>query len=558
MSRISHVSRRNFLRTSAAGAGAVCAGGCRVFDGAAGASALGPNYWCTWATQARMLNANVEAGEIKFPGDQGKPGVRDNLNEEVLFGKNGFANVMYPELRADLFFLLDDGWDVPYGINPYAHTAKFGSLNLNPDRFPSFKGSPGERLRQLVDRVRGFGWRGAGVWVACQSPGESWSFHLKKGQLEEDLKKKLAWSAEAGVSYWKVDWGAHDGDIAYRARMTDLRNSYAPGLLLEHCRNFGGVPLNGCSLGWEGQKKVLNVGSGRIIGSFTETRQKEVEQVLACSDVYRVYDMIAPLLYPSAIERAAYYGSVADRCGARAFINVEDVPYLGATLGHSLGIMRAPIWPVNEKEDSTYRRDRTGEVTRAVVWQRCAPPFAARADVPTRYSEVALKDVWTFPLDSTWYQPVWGRTCHQSAPAAVTRGMDAMPVVKDAGNGVPFVTAMRHPNGAVAVGAHPRVSNEKGFHFPAADVYVPTPVRAGMPIALFGTFNSVSFDCPEKPSAVYAEDLAGGQRHNLTAACRFADGRLTLPGKELARIGTEALADRSQPGVRMTLRGSWL
>ena len=141
-----------YARVLAAVAGAVCAGGCRVFDGAAGASALGPNYWCTWATQARMLNANVEAGEIKFPGDQGKPGVRDNLNEEVLFGKNGFANVMYPELRADLFFLLDDGWDVPYGINPYAHTAKFGSLNLNPDRFPSFKGSPGERLRQLVDR----------------------------------------------------------------------------------------------------------------------------------------------------------------------------------------------------------------------------------------------------------------------------------------------------------------------------------------------------------------------------------------------------------------------
>lgn len=47
----------------------------------------------------------------QFAGDQAKPGVRDAINEEAIFGNGGWAE-FFPESRSDLFFLLDDGWDV--------------------------------------------------------------------------------------------------------------------------------------------------------------------------------------------------------------------------------------------------------------------------------------------------------------------------------------------------------------------------------------------------------------------------------------------------------------
>lgn len=52
------------------------------------------------------------------------------LNEELVFGENGYAH-QYPEVRCDLYFLMDDGWDVDYGIHPDSHYSRFGSLYPN-------------------------------------------------------------------------------------------------------------------------------------------------------------------------------------------------------------------------------------------------------------------------------------------------------------------------------------------------------------------------------------------------------------------------------------------
>ena len=60
-----------------------------------------PNYWCTWATQGATLADNLKAGKIRCPIDAGTQGQRDNLNERVLFDGTGWANVMYPQVRAD-------------------------------------------------------------------------------------------------------------------------------------------------------------------------------------------------------------------------------------------------------------------------------------------------------------------------------------------------------------------------------------------------------------------------------------------------------------------------
>ena len=74
-----------------------------------------PNYWCTWATQGSQLGRSIAGGKLDFPGDQGRPGQRDNLNEAVLFGQDGWAVSDWEGARKDLYLMLDDGWDVPYG-----------------------------------------------------------------------------------------------------------------------------------------------------------------------------------------------------------------------------------------------------------------------------------------------------------------------------------------------------------------------------------------------------------------------------------------------------------
>ena len=61
------------------------------------------DYYCTWATQARVRPADIADDSLD---------VRNNLNEEFLFGKNGVLSEYFQHIRGDLTVLLDDGWDV--------------------------------------------------------------------------------------------------------------------------------------------------------------------------------------------------------------------------------------------------------------------------------------------------------------------------------------------------------------------------------------------------------------------------------------------------------------
>ena len=60
-------TRREFIAAAAAASAGAAFGGAARRPPAAPT----PNYWCTWATQARTLAAYRASGEIKFPGDQG-------------------------------------------------------------------------------------------------------------------------------------------------------------------------------------------------------------------------------------------------------------------------------------------------------------------------------------------------------------------------------------------------------------------------------------------------------------------------------------------------------
>ena len=98
-----------------------------------------PNYWCTWSTQGTTLCEVQKAGNAVFAGDQGAAKQRDNLNEAVLFGDDGWATLFYPNERRDLFLLLDAGWDLPYctSTGDAKDLSKRGACFPHPDRFPS-------------------------------------------------------------------------------------------------------------------------------------------------------------------------------------------------------------------------------------------------------------------------------------------------------------------------------------------------------------------------------------------------------------------------------------
>jgi hypothetical protein len=118
--------------------------------------AFNADYFCTWELQRIACDEQGkenESGEIAFIGDQGASTTREAITEHTVFGKNGWIHI-YPEDRKDLFFLLDDGWDVDYFDDYKDAKYSFGSHDVCEKKFPSFKGTPDEKLKQMVERVK--------------------------------------------------------------------------------------------------------------------------------------------------------------------------------------------------------------------------------------------------------------------------------------------------------------------------------------------------------------------------------------------------------------------
>ena len=284
--------------------------------------AISPSYWCTWCAQVAMTKATGRQRETLFPGDQGLPDARDVIDEKSLLGPSGWAS-LYPASRNSLYLVLDDGWDVEYGLDPWGKgdMPKFGTHMLNELRFPSLRGTATERLRLLNHRILERGWRGTGIWVACQCQGDAHENRKSDLRTREELKRKLSESAEAGIKYWKVDWGIRDLDLEFRVLMSELRNSYYPELHIEHKPVFGQPILP------ENFEQAADCSFNRA--------------VLGTNDVLRTYDVLPPLDHVSTLARIAAYSQLIDVVGSRSLINVEDEVYLGAALGHTFGVMRS-------------------------------------------------------------------------------------------------------------------------------------------------------------------------------------------------------------------------
>ncbi|HYK37429.1 hypothetical protein [Alloacidobacterium sp.] len=523
----SHVNRRNFVLSGAATALAAFADGLPTLKYSASKTGVNlipetpsgaPNYWCTWAVQNYMYGHHLQelSPEI-LEGDSDSRLAHNAMNEQVLLGKDGWAHAFFPRIRKDLYLMLDDGWES-------GGTATF---ELDAAKFPSFSGSPAERLAGLNKAIQAADWRGAALW--CRNT---------PGGIKDERLEML--SQDADVRYWKIDIG--DPEF----HLVDVRKSEHTQLQFEHVH--GEPPLNG---DWHRD--------GRFGTQFRGSRR---QQILAHTDVYRTYDVTSILSLPTTLDRLAEMLKGAQgQTNVHALLNVEDEVYVAAVIGCTMGVLRHPLDGLRPGPDTDLffngprkAKRRMDEVVRALRWQRIAPPFAAGSGSIEVSNEI-LTDSWTFERGQTWETDLVGLTTHQGAPACIARNI-ALPRVTSSGE-KPFVFVSKFPNGAVAVGIQERTRPGRAWYMPLANVELNVGDAQG-PIGVFGSCATLSliFDKPLAGKRILAQDLASDVALDVTDRVRIDGQRLQLTEANLRSFGlrTVSKGDLSSPGIILALR----
>lgn len=486
-----------------------------------------PNYWCTWGRQNSVEQKHEAA---RFFGDQGAKLGRDNLNEECLFREGGWADY-FPECRSDLFFVLDDGWDVPYDTHPDKHLPRFGSGIPDQARFPGFQGTAPQRLKQINRALQRRGWRGLGLWIAAQAQGESWQKTFTPEQQKAYWTERLKWAAEAEIGLWKVDWGIHGGDLDFRRLLTELAKEFAPDLLLEHCVGSPCVNALRCQHGWDGSGRFVDMGGNIPRAAF------KVQQF---SGMTRFYDLSGPLKNAAAMDRLAFYLMTA----GTGWLNVEDMVYMGASAGCPFGVMRSP----HNKPSITGEASRCREVGRALRWQRIAPAFRS-GEEQIRTASRILTDTWKYSEKDTWDQNLIGRLSRQSAPWGIARNMP-LPEVQPLNpeEDLPFITAALNPNGAVSVAVAERVQAGRGFYQPECSLRLPLDC-SNRTIGIFGTPERLELPVSASRVRVTGQDLAEDSAFDLSEECPVVNGTLLVTRELIQKITIREPGDVSAPGT---------
>ena len=463
-----------------------------------------PDYFCTWNVQGYACSYSSSAA------------MRRLMVEQSMFGHDKDQDWIdfYPSVRDDLFFVMDDSWDVPLN----GDKRQYGSLILDRERFPSYDGTPAERLGKLTAAVRGKGWRGLGGWVCAQQAPA-----LATADDAAYWTERMDCMRDAGVGYWKIDWGKRSRDAGWRESITALGARVAPKLVVE---------------------------------------QAMVEATLASAAVYRTYDVENIIAAPVTLGRIAHLLAVAPK-GSPTVLNCEDEPYLAAGTGCAIGVMRHPFaGPLPDgKQDHAFPpvgRDlkrRLDEVTRGVRWHRLAGPVPLGGG-DAKIDAVELTDTWTLHADETWMKFRPGDVRTAKAPARVSRGGLPLPIVGvDAGQPVPFVLVTRSPGGAVAIAAIGRTL-DRAYVTPKARVT--QAVGDADTVGVFGVFGTLTlrFDRPLGTCRVLAQDLAGHESADVTAQVSIRGDALTWDGELISKVGLSAghAGDRSEPGLVMVIR----
>lgn len=378
------------------------------------------DYYCTWQAQNFLCQ---------------KKGVsnRDYLDEEAIFNdKNGIVNA-YPELRDSLYFVLDDGWDVPYSYN-VKEKYPFASHIIREDRFPSFKGTPQEKLKQMVDRIKSYGWKGVGIWVCAQGYDKDYEKSIQG--LKNFFKERLLWSKYAGISYWKVDWGTYCNDVSYRKMLVNLGKEIYPELIIENAMCIN--PVNGFNNGEDEDKKYIFPWNNEMVNY--------IDKVVKFSEVFRSYDVTEELSTTTTLERLIYLLKKS-----KGIINAEDELYLAAVLGCSVGIERNKISRLDKKPTNNMFNYKTNEVYAYVNYRKISSCFAGTK---------LLTSKETF-LDSCqfggyWCDNVTNALVKQICPCYVARNT-SLPKVK-ALKEIPYVVCCKDLNNNYAIGTFKRLN----------------------------------------------------------------------------------------------------
>ena len=461
-----------------------------------------PDYYCTWNIQGYVTNYT------------GSDNMRRTMTEKGLFGRDAFERWVnfFPEIRADLIFVLDDSWDIPADANSKDNNPYIGTLVLDTSRFPSFRGTPAQRLRQLADSIEACGWKGLGLWVSPQKAP-----HLTDVDEKAFWEDRLRTAETAHVKYWKVDWGQRDRDDVFRRDIAQNARRLAPHMILENAMKH---------------------------------------EYIEFSDAFRTYDVENIISQPVTIQRVAELLAYKAEDGAQGIINCEDEPYIATGLGCAIGVMRHPFAGLlpNGRKDHAFPesvRDlkrRIDEVIRAVRWHRIAEPFGV--DGIYLKDSVRLNDYWTYQAEESWIGHPVGEPIRASAPARISRHMP-LPEVDSRADSRPFVLASRYPNGATAVAAIGRTLDRE---------YVSCGVPASFevedwkaPIGLFGVFGDVTIRFRSLPASIriYAQDLKADKAEDITEKTSIRNSRVTFPADLLRRIGLSAASfgDKSDPGL---------
>ena len=506
---------------------------------------MNANYYCTWNTQNfGRTDAQYEKSADVFLGAEGAKKARNFLDEEHIFQEGGLAD-QYEEIRKDLYFLLDDGWDVPYNVNPDINIAAFGSLLLAEDRFPSFTGTPAQRLKKINQAFQDKGWKGVGLWIASQAAGES--SVLGGWSMEESRKywrERMEWCKEAGIEYWKIDWGYHLIDAKWRNMLNELRDEIMPTLHIEQC--YPTDPTNYVEF-LDGEQ--VSSGNLSVDWAYPEAWYEILEQ----AEIFRTYDVLPQFSQVSTVERVV---SAMKQCpDSKAVINCEDEVYLGAVLGCNLGIMRSGLCkeiPVYRFDPQNYSR-RLDEVVRAVNWQKLAPAFPIR-DGKIVASDFMERETYYFQSGEIWKEEYIGKEIYQECPGIIARNME-LPELYYYEDRRPIVAVATHPNGAISAVSLPRGDGRGNYETPKTGIVL-KDIQCGKPIGIFGHWEKITFVGTEAFAGreIWVEDLKDGAGIDITMQVSVVGNRVEIDSDVLQQLAQSMKTDLSEPGMLFYIR----
>lgn len=327
---------------------------------------------------------------------------------------------------------------------------------------------------------------------------------------------------EAGVLYWKVDWGFHDNDLEYRRMMSEAVRKYAPGLWVEHAVV---------------QKPLTKLHAN----GFTDARRKMVSQLMGYCDAYRTYDVCRPFHEVCTLQRVAeaLAAPVTQEQNGLGCVNAESEAYIGAALGLTVGIMEF---------------DKNMQA--CLNWHRIAPPFGIHGNSCT-CSEERLEDFLFCENDLASWHHCAGEMVRESAPAVIARNCP-LPIVKKRGENAPFVIASKNPiTSAYSVATIRRTLDPNPMQICIADVIV-QGVELDAPIGVFGFFGSLTIKflthIPDN-CRVLAQDLTADTSIDVTEHVKMDNQAIVLDGIDLRYWGkaSRGICDDSAPSLMIKL-----